>query len=138
MSHAPDGRVDPGAPELDRRVALQRRREALLTRSALLRRQLADDAQVLQGPLAVADRVRAGWRWVRAHVTWVAGGAALVAALRPRRSARLVMRVFWAWNAWRRAQRVLGPLVATGLAASGPHGSPRRPGSARRPAGRRG
>lgn len=88
-----------------RQTLLAERRRQLLARSALLRVRLATDAQVLHGPLAVADRLHQGWRWLKAHPLEVAAGVALLVAWRPRRVAWLAGRLWAGWRLWRRLHR---------------------------------
>ena len=103
-----------------RQRVLERRQQMLQRRSATLRSQLAQDAQVLQAPLALADQVRDGWRWLRANPGWVLAAAGLLVLLRPRRAPRLLWRLgsrAWAgWQLWRRlrgwGQAVTGRPVA--------------------------
>ena len=51
----------------ERATALALRQQLLRLRSTELRGRLAADAAVLQPPLALADRVHEGWRWLRAN-----------------------------------------------------------------------
>jgi hypothetical protein len=90
------------------------RRQILLARSAALRAALAEQAGVLEAPLAVADRVHAGFRWLVRYRGWVLGGAVVVLVWRPRR-AWLLLR--WGWWLWRSARRVQPWLAAAGLVA---------------------
>jgi hypothetical protein len=90
-------------------VPVALRREQLLLRSATLRGQLARDAQVLQAPLALADSVRDGLRWLRQNPEWPLGGVLLLLVLKPRRTWRWISRGWWAWRLWRRATLLLAP-----------------------------
>lgn len=93
---------------------LAQRQQQLLDRSALLRRRLGHDAQALQAPLALADQVGAGWRWLKAHPEWVGLGTLLLVVWRPRRVFRLAARLWAGWRLWRRVQRwraAAGPLL---------------------------
>ncbi len=83
------------------------RKELLLMRSATLRGQLAQDAQVLRAPLALADSVRDGLRWLRQNPEWPLGGVVLLLVLKPRRTWRWISRGWWAWRLWQRAARLL-------------------------------
>lgn len=87
-------------------VEARQRQQQLLVRSDQLRRRLTDDMQVLQRPLALVDQVRQGWQWLRAHPEVLAGGALLLALLRPRRAWRLASRAWAGWQLWRRVQRL--------------------------------
>lgn len=86
--------------------AARQRQQRLQARSSLLRQRLADDVQVLQRPLALADQVRRGWQWLRTHPEALAGGVLLLALLRPRRAWRLASRAWAGWQLWRRLQRL--------------------------------
>lgn len=83
---------------LTRRDALAERRAALLARSAVLRARLQQQAQVLDAPLALADRGVAGLCWLRRHPQVPLAAVAVVVVLRPRRAWRLAVR---AWALWR-------------------------------------
>lgn len=98
----PPSGVPPAAP-----LPLAQRREQLLVRSAELRLRLAQDGRALEAPLAMADTVRTGWHWLRAHPEWPAGAALLLVLLKPRRALRWASRGWWAWRTWQRAQRLL-------------------------------
>ena len=99
--------------------ALAQRRQQLQDRSALLRNQLADDAQVLRTPLAVADQVRQGWRWLKAHPQWVGVGVAVLVVWRPRRLAWLAGRLWAGWRLWQRLHRWRSALAPVALQALG-------------------
>ena len=90
--------------------SLAHRQQRLLVRSSELRSQFARDAQVWKQPLALADRVRAGWRWLRAHPEVPLAAAAMLVVLRPRRAWRLIWRLWAGWRFWRRVQDRLPPL----------------------------
>ena len=94
-------------PQVD---SLAQRQLRLLVRSSELRSRFARDAQVWQQPLALADQVRAGWRWLRAHPEVPLAAAAVVVLLRPRRAWRLVWRLWAGWRLWRRVRDRLPPL----------------------------
>jgi len=95
------------------KLSLADRQTALRIRSAELRLELAMQARVLEKPLATADRVHDGWRWLGAHREWLwlAGGA--LALLRPRRAAKLLRRGWLGWRVVRRWE----PWLATVLTA---------------------
>ena len=71
-----------------------------------------------RAPLAVADRVHAGARWIVRHRDWVVGGVVVVLVMRPRRAWRLLRFGWWVWRSARRAQ--------AWLSAAGLHGPGRR------------
>ena len=88
-------------------AALALRQQALLLRSAALRSDLGRDLRRLQAPLALADRVRAGWQWLRAHPQVPLAAGLVLVVLRPRRAWRWGLRLWWGWRRWRRVQRWL-------------------------------
>lgn len=89
-----------------RQLAL--RSQLLQARSAALREGLARDVQVLRPPLAAADQVLAGVRWLRAHPQWVGVGVAVLVVWRPRRAWRVGIRLWAGWRLWQRALRWQG------------------------------
>jgi len=94
--------------------AVDKRRQQLLARNAVLRQRLGQDAQALRTPLALADQVRGGWRWLQAHPQWLGLGVALLVVWRPRRMLRLGGRLWAGWRLWQRLQRWrahVGPLL---------------------------
>jgi hypothetical protein len=93
----------------ERVMALALRQQVLLLRSTGLRGRLAADAAVLQPPLALADRVHEGWRWLRAHPEAPIAAFVVVAVLRPRRVWRWGWKLWWGWRTLRRLQRRLQP-----------------------------
>ena len=100
-----------------RQLELTRKREALRERSAMLRANVAEDAQVLAPPLRLADRAIVGWQWVRRHPEAVVAGVVVIAIVRPR-GAWAIMRLTWrGWQAWRWLRSIS---LQAGLAASAP------------------
>ena len=95
----------------EHRAALLRRQQALLQRSEGLRQQFATEAQAWQRPLALADQVRAGWRWLRAHPEVPLAAGLVLVVLRPRRMGRLAWRVWSAWRLWAQVQQRLQPAL---------------------------
>ena len=94
--------------------ALVQRRQQLLARNAVLRQRLGRDAQALRGPLALADQLRNGWRWLQANPQWVGLGVVVLIVWRPRRVFRLGGRLWAGWRLWQRLQRwraSVGPLL---------------------------
>jgi len=89
-----------------RAAVLALRQQILLLRSTELRGRLAIDATaVLRRPLALADRVQAGWRWLRANPAAPLAAVVVVAVLRPRRAWRWGLQLWWGWRTLRRLQR---------------------------------
>lgn len=101
------------------KLPLAERQTALRIRSAELRLEVAMQARVLHKPLAMADRVHDGWRWLGAHREWLwlAGGA--LALLRPRRTFRVPQRGWLGWRVVRRWTPWLSAAL-TALAARTP------------------
>jgi hypothetical protein len=94
----------------ERATALALRQQVLRLRSTELRGRLAADAAVLQPPLALADRVQEGWRWLRANPAAPVAALVVVAVLRPRRVWRWGWKLWWSWRTLRRLQRRLQPV----------------------------
>jgi hypothetical protein len=106
------------APWSEGRIAVERdaRKQALIDRSAVLRRQLAHDYITLVAPAErVLDRVVGAGHWLRRH-PWLLGGVALAWLWwRPRRAVGLGGRLLGAWALWQRWR----PMVSTVLALAG-------------------
>ena len=95
---------------------LQLRKLMLLQRSAVQRQMLAIQARQIMAPaVRVADRVRAGGQWVRAHPALVAGAAALMLAWRPKAVLGLAARSL-GLSRWQTFRTVTWPLLRPGLA----------------------
>jgi YqjK-like protein len=94
----------------ERATALALRQQLLRLRSTELRARLAAEAAVLQPPLALADRVQEGWRWLRANPAAPVAALVVVAVLRPRRVWRWGWKLWWGWRTLRRLQRRLQPV----------------------------
>lgn len=94
-----------------RAVDLALHQRQLQLRSTELRLRFADDAQALAPPLRLADRVHAGWRWLRAHPEVPLAAIVVVAVLRPRRALRWGLRLWGGWHTFRRLQRRVAALV---------------------------
>jgi hypothetical protein len=86
------------------------RRRRLLKRSAELRVTMAQQAQGLKTPLALADQLRAGVQWLVRHPEWPLGVAVALAVARPKRALRLAGRLWWVWTSLRRVQSWLALL----------------------------
>ena len=85
----------------------QQRRQELLIRSHDLRLRIAQDAQALEHPLALADKVHSGFQWLATHPQWVVVAAIVPLLLRPRRAVGLVLKLWWGWRTWRRLRPLL-------------------------------
>lgn len=90
------------------RDGLARRQQQLLARSAELRDTLAWQARALASPLALADRLRAGARWLQRHPAWPLAGLAWLLLRPPRRVLRWLPSLFGAWQLLRRVGLWLG------------------------------
>jgi len=93
----------------DQQARLQMQRGQLVASSHKLRERLAHEAQPLQRPFALADRVRDGACWLAAHPLWLAALVALPVLLRPRRAGGWALKLWWGWRMWRRLQGLLPP-----------------------------
>lgn len=80
------------------------RQQRLLVRNAQLRLILADQAQVLKGPLAVADQARSGFRWLYNNPRWPLAAMLVLLAVRPRRMVLWGGRLWLAWSTFKRLQ----------------------------------
>jgi hypothetical protein len=80
---------------------LAERRERLVAQAAAQRARLARDIEPLRVPMARVDLALSVLRFVKRHPVWLAGGVALVAALRPGYAGA-------GWVAWRMMQKLRG------------------------------
>jgi hypothetical protein len=85
-------------------LALLRRKERAIWRSAKLRRQLSAQSQVLVAPLAQADSVWGGLVWLRRYPVYAGAVLAIALALKPRTSLATLAH---GWTVWRRVARFL-------------------------------
>lgn len=83
------------------------RQQRLLVRSAELRIALGDQAQVLNGPLAVVDQARSGLQWLYRNPRWPIGALLALLILRPRRALIWGGRFWWAWKIFKRARNLI-------------------------------
>jgi hypothetical protein len=88
-------------------AALRLRQQQLVMRSAEQRVEFARAWRQIEAPMALADRVRSGWLWLRAHPELPLAAALACAVLRPRRAWRWGRRLWWLWRRWQQAQRWL-------------------------------
>ncbi len=86
------------------KLELMQRQQALLLRSAELRRSLKEQAQVLRRPLALADAAQSGVQWLSRNPVWPLGAVTLLLVLRPKRALAWAGRAWWAWKAYQRVQ----------------------------------
>lgn len=86
-----------------RLVELALRKQRLQLQAERQREDIARRMGGIAPAVEVVDHVRSGLDWIRGHAPLVAGAAALVAVLRPRRAWRLARRGGWlAWLLLRR------------------------------------
>lgn len=86
---------------------LARRRERLVLRSRLLRRQLTREVQAVQPALGWVDRAQDAWIWLRTNPLVGLAAPMLLALWRPRRTMGLGMRLWSVWKlvqGWRASQ----------------------------------
>lgn len=91
-------------------LALALEKQRLQLAAAAQRTALSGYAEGLHPLFATVDQIRAGACWARRNPEIVAGGAALVIAVRPgtrRFFWRWGRRAFVAWRVWRDSQRWL-------------------------------
>jgi hypothetical protein len=97
---------------LSREQELLLRRERLLSRSDLLRKDIAEQARAFSPRLAWAAQAHEGWRWMKAHPEWVIGPAVALVVLRPRRVFGWGSRLLGAWRLWQRTRPLWSALAA--------------------------
>lgn len=78
----------------------QLRQRQLLTRSAELRVQLAQQAQVFRGPLALVDQARTIFHRLVANPVWPLLAALALLAWKPVRALSWASRLWWAWRGY--------------------------------------
>ncbi len=88
-----------------RALLLAQRRERLVLRSRVLRRQITQELQAVQPALTWVDRLQDAVLWLRGNPLVAAAGSLLLAVWRPRRAASFGMRL---WSAWKFVQGLRG------------------------------
>jgi hypothetical protein len=96
---------------VDRLAQLRRERERLVLLAAAQRDAVARDFHPMERPLAIADTVVDGLRYLRAHPGFVVAGVAVIVALRPRRAVAWATRALGAWRTYRWASARLQQFV---------------------------
>lgn len=81
---------------------LAERRSLLVAQAAAQRAVLAHEVKPLRARLALVDRGLAAMRYVARRPALIVGGVLLLAALRPRRTAKWLQRGWLAWQFGRR------------------------------------
>jgi len=84
---------------------LAERRERLVAQVAAQRMALAQDIEPWRIPLARVDQGLATLRYIKSHPAWIVGGAALLAALRPRRVGKWLQL---GWVTWQMRHKLRG------------------------------
>lgn len=85
------------------------RQQQLLTHSAQLRVKLGQQAQVLQGPLALADQARATFNWLLGNPVWpMLAGLALL-GWKPLGVLTWGSRLWWLWRGYQKLRLWLAP-----------------------------
>lgn len=79
-------------------VDLLIRKQRLQVRSTLLRHTLADQAQVLDKPLALVDKAQAGLQWLLRNPHWPVAALVGLLILRPQRTLVWGGRIWWIWK----------------------------------------
>jgi len=97
----------------DRYAQLRARRERLIAKADLQRDEFAREVIVWQPALGVIDRGLAGYAWVRAHPEILVAAGAVLLVLRPRRTIRWSLRLYSAWQAYRRVSAKLSTVAAS-------------------------
>ncbi len=93
---------------MDKLEDILSRKARLVERIGHQRQRLAADVLALQPVFSIADRGIALAGTVHRHPGWVAAGAGIVLALRPRRAFSLLRRGLVAWRTWKWARTSLG------------------------------
>ena len=94
-----------------RQLELALKKQRLQIRSGALREAFADYAAGAAPAFTVADRVHAGWFWLRRHPVLPIGVLAALLAARPRKLLHWAKRGFFVWQALRK----LSDLIAIKL-----------------------
>ena len=88
-------------------LALRERRAVLVAQAGEQRTDLNAVVARVERAAVWYDRAKAIGRKVREHSLWVAAGAALLMAARPRKALKLIATGFSLWRVWRRLSAVL-------------------------------
>ena len=93
---------------MDKLEDILARKARLVERIAHQRQRFAAESLALQPVFSAADRGVALVRTMRSHPEWLAAGAGIVLALRPRRTLSWLRRGLVAWRTWKWARTSLG------------------------------
>ncbi len=92
----------------DRIHHIRARRERLIAKAEMQRDIVARDVAALAPAVRVVDRGIGAVAWLRAHPAVLVIGAGVMLVLRPGRTLRWSLRLFSAWQAYRRITERLG------------------------------
>ena len=87
---------------------LTERRDYLVAQAAAQRSALGQDLEPWRAPLALVDRSMAVMAYLRQHPAIPVAVSLLIAALRPQRAGRYLMR---GWLLWRLARKLFKPRI---------------------------
>lgn len=82
-------------------LALRERRAVLISRCETQRSEVFALVERVERATAWVDRAKAAALKLRAHPLWIAGGVALLVAVRPRKALKLFATGFSMWRSWR-------------------------------------
>jgi hypothetical protein len=91
-----------------RLIELAERRERLVALAALQRSEFSRNLSPLKAGCAVADKGVMALRYLQQHPALVAGGVALLVALRPRKAFGWLRRGWFAWRLVQKLRQRLG------------------------------
>ena len=91
------------------------RQQRLLVRSAELRLNFSNQAQVLKTPLALADQAKTGLQWLYHHPQWPLAALVVLIVIRPRRAIAWSGRLWWGWQTFKRARNWISRLPLQAL-----------------------
>jgi len=88
-------------------IELAKRRAALIEKAAKQRAELSRAVAPWQGALTLADRGLRVMDYLKRHPALLIGAALITAALRPRRSVKMLRRGWLLWDIGTRVKRAL-------------------------------
>ena len=95
----------------ERLLAVRERRARLIAKAEGEREAVLATVKRVEAAAAWVDRGRALLRSAREHMVWIAGGVALLVALRPRKALALVLKAYSLWRSWRTLRAMLDRYV---------------------------
>jgi hypothetical protein len=91
----------------ERLLALRERRSLLVAQAAEQRAGAMKFVERLERATAWYERAKSVVLRLRAHPAWVAGGVALLVALRPRKAFKWLATAYSLWQGWRNLRTTL-------------------------------